>query len=160
MVIVCQAVSRGAERAVVTCDLPFGPVQAGVASGLDAAIRLVKEGGAETVKVDNAIPHLDVVKAIINAGIAVFPQFGFSPQSSMAIGDFNNRRNDAVREAKARLVEEAKIREAVGCSALDCTGVTPDVYGAISRASSLPVMGGARPMRRTARYRGSPIARR
>jgi len=143
MVLVCKAVSRGAERAVVSCDMPFGPVQAGVAAGLEAAIRLVKEGDAEMIKVDNAIANLDVVKAIINAGIPVFPQFGFSPQSSMAIGNFQNRSAEAVEQAKAQLVEEAKLLESIGCSALDCTGVTSDIYGEISRATDLPVMGGA-----------------
>src|SRR5207244_1391464 len=85
MIVVCKAVARGAERAVVNCDIPFGPVQAGVQSGLDAAIRLVKEGQAEMVKVDNAIANLDVVKAIAKSGIPVFTQFGFSPQSSLAL---------------------------------------------------------------------------
>jgi 3-methyl-2-oxobutanoate hydroxymethyltransferase len=143
MILVCSAVARGAERAVVTCDLPFGPVQQGVQEGLAACIRLVKEGRAEMVKIDNAIANLDTVKAVLNAGIPVFPQFGFSPQSTMAIGNFNNRSDDAVKAAKERLVKEAQLLEKLGCSALDCTAVTPDIYAAISAATSLPVMGGA-----------------
>ena len=143
MVLVCGAVARGAERAVVTCDMPFGPVQAGVSAGLNAAIRLVKEGQAEMIKVDNAPANLDVVKALVNSGIPVFPQFGFSPQSSMAIGDFQNRSDEAVKQAKTKLVEDAKLLESLGCSALDCTGVTSDIYGAISQATSIPVLGGA-----------------
>jgi 3-methyl-2-oxobutanoate hydroxymethyltransferase len=143
MVHVCRQVALGAERALVTCDLPFGPIQMGVKEGLAAAIRLVKEGRAEMVKIDNAPANLDTVKAVLNAGIPVFPQFGFSPQASMAIGDFNARSEDAVRAAKDRLVKEAMLFEELGCSALDCTAVTPEIYAAISAASSLPVMGGA-----------------
>lgn len=143
MVLVCSAVARGAERALVSCDLPFGPVQAGVQQGLDAAIRLVKEGRAEMVKVDNAIPNLDVVKALVKAGIPVFPQFGFSPQASMAIGEFMNRTEEMIEARKHQLVEEAKILEDAGASLLDCTGITSEIYGAISRAVSLPVLGGA-----------------
>ena len=54
MVLMCLAVSRGVKRAAVSCDLPFGPVQEGPAEALRAAIRLVKEGHAEMVKVDGA----------------------------------------------------------------------------------------------------------
>jgi 3-methyl-2-oxobutanoate hydroxymethyltransferase len=143
MVLVCKAVARGAERAVVSCDIPFGPVQAGVQSGLEAAIRLVKEGNAEMVKVDNAIANLDIVKAIAKAGIPVFTQFGFSPQSSLAFGDFHDRTDEMVKQRKIQLVAEAKTLEDAGASLLDCTGVTSDVYGAIAAASRLPVLGGA-----------------
>lgn len=143
MIIACRAVARGAERAIVNCDMPFGPVQAGVQEGLAAAIRLVKEGDAEMVKIDNAMANLDVVKAVVNAGIPVFPQFGFSPQSSMAIGNFSNRSDEVVKARKDQLVEEARLLEEIGCAALDCTAVTSDIYGAISRAVRIPVMGGA-----------------
>src|SRR5438105_3527239 len=129
MVLVCGAVARGAQRAVVSCDMPFGPAQMGVQEGLEAAIRLVKEGNAEMVKVDNAIANLDLVKAIVKAGIPVFPQFGFSPQASMAIGDFMNRTEEDVQRAKAQLVEDAKLLESLGAAMLDCTGVTSDAYG-------------------------------
>src|SRR5205823_13429406 len=52
MIVVCKAVSRGVKRAIVSCDIPFGPVQEGVDSALRAAIRLVKEAGADMVKLD------------------------------------------------------------------------------------------------------------
>src|ERR1700684_361290 len=52
MLVCCKAVRRGVERALVSCDIPFGPVQQGLDSAMAAAIRLVKEGGADMVKVD------------------------------------------------------------------------------------------------------------
>ena len=57
--------------------------QEGWQETLRAAVRLVKEGGAEMIKVDNAPANLDAVKAIAHAGIPVYPQFGFTPQSSL-----------------------------------------------------------------------------
>src|SRR6266478_4396021 len=54
MVLVCQAVRRGVSRALVSCDIPFGPLQEGTNAALRAAIRLVKEGGADMVKLDGA----------------------------------------------------------------------------------------------------------
>src|SRR5713226_1806164 len=54
MLVVCKAVRRGVKRALVSCDLPFGPLQQGVDSALRAAIRLVKEAGADMIKLDGA----------------------------------------------------------------------------------------------------------
>src|SRR2546430_8925549 len=54
MLVVCKAVRRGVARALVSCDVPFGPLQEGTASALRAAIRLVKEGGADMIKLDGA----------------------------------------------------------------------------------------------------------
>jgi 3-methyl-2-oxobutanoate hydroxymethyltransferase len=143
MILVCGAVARGAERALVTCDMPFGPAQAGVQAGLEAAIRLVKEGHAEMVKVDNAPANMDLFRAIVKAGIPVFPQFGFSPQSTLALGEHGNRTEEMVRQGKTQIVEQAKMLEAEGAALLDCTAVTSDVYGAISAAVKIPVMGGS-----------------
>src|SRR5271167_3638468 len=63
MLICCKAVRRGVERALVSCDMPFGPVQQGCDSALNAAFRLVKEGGADMIKVDAAADFPDVVRA-------------------------------------------------------------------------------------------------
>src|SRR5215813_11050283 len=52
MLVVCKAVRRGVTRALVSCDFPFGPLQEGTQSALKAAIRLVKEGGADIIKLD------------------------------------------------------------------------------------------------------------
>src|SRR5262249_39589270 len=54
MILACQAVRRGAERALVSCDFPYGPLQEGPDAAVRAAIRLVKEGGAQMVKLDGA----------------------------------------------------------------------------------------------------------
>src|ERR1700752_4752085 len=59
MLVVCKAVRRGTTRALVSCDVPFGPVQQGIDTALAAAIRLVKEGGADMIKVDAAADFPD-----------------------------------------------------------------------------------------------------
>src|SRR5436309_12130664 len=83
MLLVCKAVRRGVERALVSCDMPFGPLQEGTASALRAAIRLVKEGGADLVKLDGAADFPDAVRAIVRSGIPVFAQFGITPQTAL-----------------------------------------------------------------------------
>lgn len=142
MVIVCRAVSRGAQNAVVNGDLPFGPVQEGYKAALRAAIRLVQEGEVDMVKLDNAAANLDAVKAIAHAGIPIWPQFGFSPQSSMAIGEFTARTEEMVARRREQILKEAVALEEAGASLLDLTGVTSDIYGEVARTVKIPVLGG------------------
>src|SRR5579862_1290283 len=86
MIVVCKAVRRGAKRAMVCCDFPFVPLQEGVDSAVRATIRLVKEAGADTVKLDGAAEFPDAVRAIVRAGIPVFAQFGITPQTALQHG--------------------------------------------------------------------------
>src|SRR6266849_8736672 len=86
MVLVCQAVRRGVTRALVSCDLPFGPRQEGTDAALRSAIRLVKEGGADMVKLDGAADFPETVAALVRAGIPVFAQFGITPQTALKFG--------------------------------------------------------------------------
>lgn len=141
MVIITRAVSRAAQHAVVNADMPFGPPQEGWQSALAAAIRLVKEG-AEMVKVDNAAANMETVKAIANAGIPIWPQFGFSPQSSMAIGEFSARTDEMVQRGRERIFKEAQELEAAGASVLDLTGVTHEMYAEVAKLVKIPVLGG------------------
>src|SRR5919106_1923822 len=76
MILACQGVRRGVTRAIVSCDFPFGPLQEGVDAAVRAAIRIVKEGGADIVKLDGASGFPEGVKAITRAGIPVWAQFG------------------------------------------------------------------------------------
>src|SRR3954451_7602187 len=86
MLVVCKAVRRGTTRALVSCDLPFGPLQEGTDSALRAAIRLVKEAGADMIKLDGAADFPDAVRALTRAGIPVFAQFGITPQTALQYG--------------------------------------------------------------------------
>src|SRR5262245_14225027 len=84
MLTVCKAVRRGTKRALVSCDLPYGPLQESVESAVRAATRLMKEGGADMVKLDAAAECPEAVTAMIHAGIPVFAQFGITPHSKGA----------------------------------------------------------------------------
>src|SRR5579862_2865375 len=132
MIECCLAVTSGVKRAVVNCDLPFGPIQEGPDSALRAAIRLVKEGRAEMVKVDGAADNPETVKAIAKAGIPVWAQFGFTPQTTQAWGGFTNVPADVRERLRDTLVEQAKMLEEAGASALDCTNVGNEIVGAIA----------------------------
>src|SRR5712672_100723 len=146
ILVCCKAVRRGVSRALVSCDLPFGPVQEGIDSALRAAIRLVKEGGADMVKLDAAAEFPEAVKAITRAGIPVFAQFGLTPQTALKYGlpygAQNSPNAQASPEMTAKLVEEAKMLEAAGAVALDFTNSGPVAGAAVVKAVKIPVIGG------------------
>ena len=146
MLVCCKAVRRGVTRALLSCDVPFGPVQEGVEAALRAAIRLVKEGGADMVKVDAAAEFPETVRALTRAGIPVFAQFGLTPQTALRYGvPYSAQALPGAQipaEMAAKLVEEAKLLEAAGAALLDFTNSGPVAGGAVVKAVSIPVLGG------------------
>jgi 3-methyl-2-oxobutanoate hydroxymethyltransferase len=146
MIVVCQAVRRGVKRALVSCDFPFGPLQEGTAEAVRAAIRLVKEGGADVVKLDGAADFPDAVSAIDRAGIPVVAQFGITPQTASRYGvtySATPAAGDAVPATlKAEMLEQARRLEQAGASLLDFTNSGPIVGPEVARAVSIPVLGG------------------
>jgi 3-methyl-2-oxobutanoate hydroxymethyltransferase len=121
MLVCCKAVRRGATRALVSCDIPHTPVQAGTGATVRAARRLADEGGAQIVKV---LGDPGVVRAIVKAGVPVFAEF---------------HGENAPAE---KLVDEAKRLQDAGASLLDFRHSGPTAGPAVVRAVSIPVVGG------------------
>jgi 3-methyl-2-oxobutanoate hydroxymethyltransferase len=146
MLVVCKAVRRGVKRALVSCDLPFGPLQEGMESTLRAAVRLVKEGGADMIKVDGAGEFPEAVRALTRAGIPVFAQFGLTPQTALRYGiPYTAQASpdaQATQEMTGKLVEQAGLLETAGAALLDFTNSGPIVGSAVVKAVSIPVLGG------------------
>ena len=146
MIIVCKAVRRGVKRALVSCDLPYGPLQQGTSRALRAAIRLVKEAGADLVKLDGAAQFPQAVEALVRAGIPVFAQFGITPQTALHYGipyaAASGRGAQVPPEMTSHLVEEAKRLESAGASLLDFTNSGPIAGPAVVEAVAIPVLGG------------------
>jgi 3-methyl-2-oxobutanoate hydroxymethyltransferase len=126
--------------------VPFGPVQEGVDAALRAAIRLVKEGGADMLKLDGAAEFPEAVQALTRAGIPVFAQFGLTPQTAMKYGIPYSAQASAGAQATAemaeKLVEEAKMLEDAGAVCLDFTNSGPVAGAAVVQAVEIPVIGG------------------
>jgi 3-methyl-2-oxobutanoate hydroxymethyltransferase len=146
MLICCKAVRLGAARALVSCDMPYGPVQQGIDPALTAAFRLIKEGGADMIKVDAAAEFPAVVRALVREGVAVFAQFGLTPQTASKYGIPYSAQNSpaaqASGEAAAKLVDEARLLEDAGASLLDFTNSGPVAGAAVTAAVKIPVIGG------------------
>jgi len=121
MLICCKAVRHGTKRALLSCDIPNGPAQAGTEDAVRAAVRLTKEGGADMVKV---LGDPGVVKAIVRAGVPVFAEL------------------QGEKLSVDKLVGEAKRLEGAGASVLDFRHSGPVAGPAVVRAVSIPVIGG------------------
>ncbi|HTK12789.1 MAG TPA: 3-methyl-2-oxobutanoate hydroxymethyltransferase [Xanthobacteraceae bacterium] len=146
ILICCKAVRRGTSRMLVSCDIPFGPLQEGLDSVMRAAVRLVKDGGADMLKLDASAEYPEVVKAITRAGIPVFAQFGLTPQTALKYGIPYSAQNSsgaqATKEMTQKLVDEAKRLEDAGAAALDFTNSGPVAGPAVVEAVQIPVIGG------------------
>lgn len=146
MLTVCQAVRRGVERALVSCDFPFGPLQEGADSAVRAAIRLVKEGGADVVKLDGASDYPEAVTAVERAGIPVWAQFGITPQTASRHGvDYQAMAAAGTQvpdEMTDELVGEATQLERAGASLLNFTNSGPAAGARVVEAVAIPVLGG------------------
>jgi 3-methyl-2-oxobutanoate hydroxymethyltransferase len=138
MLLACKAVRRGVKWALVSCDVPYGPLQEGPEAAVRAATRIVKDGGADMLKLDAAAEFPDAVRAIARVGIPVWAQFGITPHT-MA-----NRTPgpELAAETKDQFVMEAKLLEDAGAALLDFTHSGPVAGPAVTRAVSIPVMGG------------------
>lgn len=146
MVVVCQAVRRGVRRALVSVDFPFGPLQEGTASAVRAAIRLVKEAGADLVKLDGAADFPEAVTEITRAGIPVFAQFGITPQTALRYGMEYQAMSGAGAQVPAdmqdQLLAEGRRLQEAGAALLDFTNSGPVVGPEVVGALEIPVLGG------------------
>lgn len=146
MILVCKAVRRGVERALVSCDFPAGVLQQGPRAALAAAHRVVQEGGADVVKLDGAAEFPDATRSIVQAGIPVFAQMGITQGNAAKYGiEHATLLGGAIRVPEpmaARLVDEAKALEALGCAMIDFTSSGPLAGPRVTQAVSIPVLGG------------------
>jgi 3-methyl-2-oxobutanoate hydroxymethyltransferase len=146
MITVAQAARRGTQRALLSCDFPYGPLQHSTDAALEAGIRLVKETGVDMIKLDGAAAFPDTVAALTQAGIPIWAQFGVTPQTALHYGIPYSAQSEAGAEVPAelqdRLVDEARTLEAAGAAMLDFTNSGPIVGAAVAAAVSIPVIGG------------------
>jgi len=133
-----KAVSRGARRALVVADLPFGSYQTGPEQALTTAFRFMKEGGAHAVKLEGGARFVPQVDALAGSGIPVMAHLGFTPQSEHALGGF---RVQGRGEAAELLVEDALALQAAGAFAVVLEMVPADVAKRVTAELDIPTIG-------------------
>ena len=139
MLMLVRAVTRGAKRPLVVADMTFGSFQVSDQAAVENAIRLIKEGNAEAVKLEGGEAVLSRVRAIVDAGIPVMGHIGLTPQSATALGGFKAQGRTA---GKARqLFEDALALEAAGCFSIVLEAVPAQVAARITQALTIPTIG-------------------
>jgi 3-methyl-2-oxobutanoate hydroxymethyltransferase len=139
IVFMTQWVTRGAKRPLVIADMPFGSYEASDEQAVKHAIRLVKEGGADAVKLERGGTSVSRAHAIAGAGIAVMGHVGLTPQTATVLGGFKAQGRTA--DDARRLIEEAKALEAAGCFAIVLEAVPDAVARAVTAALTVPTIG-------------------
>jgi len=139
MLFMTRTVARAAKRPIVIGDMPFGTYQVSDDDAVRNAVRFVKEGGADVVKLEGAGPSLSRVSAIVGAGIPIMGHIGLTPQSATMLGGFKAQGRTA---AKARqLLADAQALEAAGCFSLVLEAVPAAVAAHITETLTIPTIG-------------------
>lgn len=139
MIYHAKCVTNGVKRALVICDMPFGSYQGNPTEALASAIRIMKESGAEAVKLEGGEEIADSIRLILSAGIPVMGHLGLTPQSINKFGTYNVR---AREEAEAeKLVENALLLERLGCFAVTLEKIPAELATRVSQALTIPTIG-------------------
>ncbi len=139
MIYHAQSVVRGANRALVVCDLPFGSYQGNSKNALESSIRIMKEAGAHAIKLEGGEEVVDSVKRILTAGIPVMGHLGLTPQSIFKFGTYNVRAKEE-KEAE-KLLYDAKLLEEAGCFALVLEKIPAKLAEKVAKTLKIPVIG-------------------
>ena len=139
MIVLARAAARGAKRALVVGDMPFGSFQVSDEEAVRNAVRLVKEAGVDTVKLEGAGPSLSRVRAIVGAGIPVMGHVGLTPQSATALGGLRAQGRTATK-ARA-LLDDACALDDAGCFSVVLEAVPAVVAARVTEALSIPTIG-------------------
>ena len=133
----CQAVRRGAPNTFVVGDMPFGSYQTSDEEAARNAIRFLKEGGVDAIKLEGGKTVASRIRAIRNCGILVFGHIGLTPQSSGVLGG-HKAQGRTVESARAVLEDALAVQEA-GANFLLVEAVPPEVTAEIHKLLTIPV---------------------
>lgn len=139
MIYHASSVIRAIDRCLVVVDLPFGSYQSDPKEALRSAIRIMKESGAHSVKVEGGREIKDSIKRILNAGIPVMGHLGLTPQSIYKFGTYTVRAKEE-EEAK-NLIEDAKLLERLGCFAIVLEKIPAQLAKQVAESVSIPIIG-------------------
>jgi 3-methyl-2-oxobutanoate hydroxymethyltransferase len=134
-----RAVRRGAHRALVVSDMPYGSYHSGNDESLRNAVRFVKEAGAEAVKVEGGERRLELISALTEAEIPVMGHIGLTPQSVNALGGY--RVQGKTVDAAEKLLRDARAVEAAGAFAIVLEAMPRELAAQITREVRIPTIG-------------------
>ncbi len=139
MIYHTRCVARGVERALVVSDMPFGTYQTDATVAAMNAVRLMKEGGCEAVKLEGGSEIRASIERILACGIPVMGHLGLTPQSVNKFGGYGIR---AKEDAEAqKLLDDAKMLEEIGCFAIVLEKIPSDLAKRVAESVAIPIIG-------------------
>jgi 3-methyl-2-oxobutanoate hydroxymethyltransferase len=138
MIIFCGAVARGAKRAMIVGDMPFGSYQPGPSLAVENAVQLIK-AGCDAVKLEGSSEIVGKIRAIVDAGIPVMGHIGLRPQTASLWEGY--KLQGRTKEAAIKLIEEANVLEKAGVFSIVLEMVATEVADAITKSVSIPTIG-------------------
>ena len=139
MIYHASSVVRAVERSLVVVDLPFGSYQSDPKEALRSAIRIMKESGGHSIKVEGGKEIKESIKRILNAGIPVIGHLGLTPQSIYKFGTYTVRAKE--EEEAEKLLEDDLMLERLGCFALVLEKVPAALAERVAKSITIPVIG-------------------
>jgi len=139
MIYHASSVVRAVNRALVVVDMPFGSYQGNSKEALSSAIRIMKESGGHSVKMEGGIEIIESIKRILTAGIPVMGHLGLTPQSIYKFGTYVVRAKE--EEEANRLIEDAKALEAAGCFAIVLEKIPAHLAKLVAETVQIPIIG-------------------
>jgi 3-methyl-2-oxobutanoate hydroxymethyltransferase len=138
MVLLTQAVTRSTSRSLIVADLPFGSYESGPQQAFETAVRLMKEGGAQAVKLEGGVRVAPQIKLLTESGIPVMAHIGFTPQSEHALGGFRVQGRGAGAE---QLLADAHAVQDAGAFAVVMEMVPAEIAGQVTKELAIPTIG-------------------
>ncbi|WP_309092058.1 3-methyl-2-oxobutanoate hydroxymethyltransferase [Phenylobacterium sp.] len=139
MILHGQAVMRAAKRAMVVVDMPFGSYEGSAETAYENAARVMKETGAQAVKVEAGATIVGTIEYLVKRGIPVMGHVGLRPQAVLVDGGFKAKGKAA--DERQRILEEAKATAEAGAFAVVVEGVAEGLAREITEAISVPTIG-------------------
>lgn len=139
MIVYASSVTRAIKRALVVVDMPFGTYQGNSKQALASAIRIMKETGADAVKLEGGEEVLESIQRILSAGIPVMGHLGLTPQSINKFGTYAVRATEF--EEAERLVRDAHILEEAGCFSLVLEKIPAALSARVTNEIRIPTIG-------------------
>lgn len=134
-----KAVRRAVQRALLVADMPYGSFHTGADDAVRNALRLVKEGGAEAVKLEGGHKRVQLVKRLVDEEIAVMGHIGLTPQSINKLGAYRVQGKTAT--AARQLLDDARALEDAGAFAIVLEVVPREIAKLITETVSIPTIG-------------------
>ena len=134
-----RAVRRGTRHALLVADMPFGSFHISIEDTLRQALRLVKEGGVDAVKIEGGEKRMEVLARLVESEIPVMAHIGLTPQSVLELGGFRVQGKSA--ESAERLLRDARAVEAAGAFSVVLESVPRELAARITRELRIPTIG-------------------